>query len=128
MLMAPGPDREVREEAQRLAARAMLASEESVIANRTIALVITNEGYAFERLEENGWAPAEYSSPLGFRAWPNGLEARVQETGAAPGDTHIARFDAVGNATPATIVMSGAGARWRVEIEGTGEVGLTRVE
>jgi len=128
MLLAPGPDRDVRQEAERFAARALLASEESIIVNRTIALVVTHEGYGFERLENNGWSPAEHGSPLGFRAWPSNIEARVEESTAASDDPRVARFDAVGNVTPARVVMSGAGARWRVTIEGTGEVDVARAE
>jgi general secretion pathway protein H len=128
VMAAPGPDRKVRQEVERFAARAVLASEESIIANRTIALVVTHEGYGFERLEDNGWFPAEHRSPLGFRAWPNGLEARVEESTTAPSDPRVVRFDAVGNATPASIVMSGAGARWRVVVQGTGQVDVARAE
>ncbi len=128
VLLAPGPSRGIQTEAERFAARAVLASEESIIANRTMALVVTNEGYGFERLEQNGWFPAEYSSPLGFRPWPSNLEARVEETSAEPNDPRIARFNSIGAATPASVVISGAGARWRVTIQGTGEVNVARAE
>jgi hypothetical protein len=52
----------------------------------------------------------------------------VEESTAAPSDPRIVRFDAVGNATPASIVMGGAGARWRVVVQGTGQVDVARAE
>lgn len=128
VLLAPGPERAIRAEAERLAARVTLASEESVVVNRTTALVVTHEGYGFERLEQNGWTPAAQGSPLGFRAWPANVEARVELSGAEPDDVRVARFDALGGATPAEIVLSGAGARWRVAIDGQGEADVTRAD
>ena len=126
LLLAPGPDRKTRIEAERLAARAVMASEESIIVNRTTALVVTVEGYGFERLEENGWAPARVGSPLGFRPWPSFLDARVEESGGDAGDPRVVRFDPQGGSTPASVVLSGAGARWRVEIDGQGGVNVER--
>lgn len=128
ILLAPGPDRKTRDEAERLAARIVMASEESIVVNRTLALVVTHEGYGFERLEENGWAPAEPRSPLGFRAWPGELDVRVDQRLGDEDDPRIARFDAMGVATPASLVLSGAGARWRVVIDGEGEVDVARAD
>lgn len=128
LLLAPGPDRATREAAERLAARAIMAGDESIIVNRTMALVVTPEGYGFERLEDNGWAPAAFGSPLAFRDWPENVEARVEQTSAETGDARVARFDAFGGATPASIVISGSGARWRVRIDGQGEVHVAQAE
>lgn len=123
-LMAPGADSKVRDEAERLAARVVFASEESIIVNRPLSLVVTVEGYGFERLEETGWQPAEHGSPLGFRAWPSGIDVRVEAPDAAAGDARVARFDSIGGATPAALVLSGSGTRWRVAIDGDGEVDI----
>ncbi|MEZ5995735.1 MAG: GspH/FimT family pseudopilin [Hyphomonadaceae bacterium] len=128
ILLAPGPDWKTRQEAQRMAARAVMASEESIVVNRTTALVVTSDGYGFERLEENGWAPADARSPLGFRAWPEGLDVRVEQSASGEGDDRVARFDALGGATPARIVLAGAGARWRVAIDGQGGVNVERAD
>jgi general secretion pathway protein H len=125
MLVAPGPERKTREAADQLAARMLFAGEESIVANRAISLVVTDEGYGFERLEDNGWFAVEQASPLGFRAWPDDIEVRVEN---APDDPRVVRFDALGGATPASIVMSGAGARWRVTLDESGEVDVTLAE
>jgi general secretion pathway protein H len=128
MLAAPGPGREPRLEAERLAARMVMAGEESIVANRAMALVLTAEGYGFERLEPNGWAPAEHGSPLGFRAWSNEVDVRVESSEAAGEDTRVARFDTLGGASPVSVIISGSGARWRVTLDGQGEVNVARAE
>jgi type II secretion system protein H len=128
MLLAPGPDNRTRVEAERLAARIVLASEESVIANRPLSLVVNEEGYGFERLEDNGWFPAEANSPLGFRAWPPDMDVRVDQDDGAGADGRVARFDALGGATPVAVIISGFGARWRVAINAQGGVDVARAE
>ena len=125
VVLAPGPGRRTQTEAERLAARISFAAEESIVVNRTLALVVTNEGYGFERLEDNGWTPAEQSSPLGFRAWPSEIEARVDQVEGAD-DARVARFDAIGGATPVTVVLSGAGARWSVVVDAQGGVDVAQ--
>jgi type II secretion system protein H len=126
-LMAPSPSREARAQTERFAQRLALAADDSVLRNRPVALVVTNDGYGFERLERNGWAPVEPGSPLRFRAWPQGLSYRVE----APEDVRegrVARFDATGGASPARIVLAGGGVRWRIEIDGQGRTHVKRVD
>lgn len=125
MLLAPGPERKTREAADQLAARMLLASEESIVANRAMSLVLTGEGYGFERLEDNGWFAVEQATPLGFRAWPGEIDVSVVE---GPDDARVVRFDPLGGATRVAIVMSGAGARWRVSLNEAGEVDVARAE
>jgi type II secretion system protein H len=125
MLLAPGTDRHARLAAEQLAARIALASEESVIVNRSLSLIVTEEGYGFERLEDNGWFPAEQRSPLGFRAWDADLQVRVEP---AADDPRVARFDPLGGATATNIILDQAGARWRVRLNEAGEVDVQRVE
>jgi type II secretion system protein H len=126
-LMAPSPDREARTQTERFAQRLALASDESVMRNQTVALVMNDDGYGFERLSENGWAPVEPNSPLRFRAWPAGLSFRVEEPEAVK-DGRVARFDAMGGATPARILIAGGGVRWRVEIDGQGSAHVARTQ
>jgi general secretion pathway protein H len=131
LLAAPGPDRTTRDAAERLAARLAAASEESIVRNRPVALVVTNEGYGFARLEENGWVQIEAASPLTFRAWPEGVTYRVDSASTDSVQREagrVVRFDAMGGATPTRIVLSGAGARFRVEIDGQGAVHVAEQE
>lgn len=128
LLLAPGSDHKTRTEAERLAARVVAAGEESIVVNRPLALIITRDGYGFERLEERGWAPEAPNSPLGFRAWEDDIEARVEIAANGPDDVRVARFDALGGATPAMIVLDGGGARWRVSIDGQGDAHVARAD
>ena len=124
VLLAGGRAEPARAEAERLAARLMLAQEESVIVNRTLALNVTEEGYGFERFEDGRWVAAEHGSPLAFCPWPRELTAELE--GDAEG--RIAQFDALGEAEAANVVLSQNGARWRVSISAEGEVDVARAE
>jgi len=128
LLLAPGADNKTRTEAERMAARIAAASEESILVNRPMSLVATHEGYGFEKLESAGWAPAAPNSPLGFRVWPDNLDIRVEQSSAAEDDRRVVRFDTLGGATPASIILEGAGARWRVSVDGQGGAHVTRAE
>lgn len=128
VLLAPGPDAAIRREADQLAARIVLAGEESIVLNRTMSLVVTMDGYGFERLENAGWVAAEPNSPLGFRVWPQNVDVTVVETLAERGDARIARFDALGEATPVRLVIEGTSVRWGVAINEEGEVDVARAD
>lgn len=130
VLMAPGRDDVAREAADQLAARLMQASDESVLADKPIALVISNEGYGFMRLEENGWLRLQETGALSYRAWPRDAEGRVESSAFAQDeeDGRVAVFDPLGGATPARIVVTANGAAWRVAVDGVGDVDVARVE
>jgi type II secretion system protein H len=128
VLMAPPQDRETRALAERLAAHLTRASEESIIANRPVALVVTSEGYGFARLEENGWRPIETGSPLTFRAWPEGVAYSIEAHEAEHDTDRVVRFDPLGGATPARIVLARGGVRWSVAVDGQGESHVARIE
>lgn len=125
LLVMPQGNRTARQAAERLAAQMVLAGEESVIVNRPLSLVVTPEGYGFERLDETGWTPAAPNSALGFRVWPEGLEAQLPE---AVEEGRVARFDPLGGASAARIVLEHAGEAWRVDIAESGEVDVEQAE
>lgn len=128
LLAAPGGERKAQTEATRLAARIVAARDESVILNRPVALILRDNGYGFERLEHEGWAPAEPGSALAFRHWAEGVTAQVETTESEPGDQRVARFGPLGDATPVSIIVSGAGARQRVSLEPNGEIHVARMQ
>ncbi len=128
MLATSGRDHVARVEAERLAARMTLAGEEGVIANRTIALVVTSEGYGFERFEDGRWLAADLGSPLAFRAWPEGVVAQVEEAELDGEGGRVASFDALGAATPVAVVLSKNGVQWRAAVSPEGRVDVTRGE
>lgn len=129
LLMAPGGDRQTRSFAERFAAQAALAGQESIIRNRPVGLMITAEGFGYARLEAAGWQRIEGASALAFSPWPDHIAHRVED-GAYVDDPRedglAVRFDATGGATPARIAFSGDGARWVVEIDGQGRAHVSR--
>lgn len=122
MLLWPGENMTVRSAAEKLAARIAAAGDESVLTNRQIALVVTSEGYGFDRREPAGWRRLDETSPLAFQAWPAATGARVEKPAAGdqPGN-RIAILDPLGGATPMRIVI-GSAVKWAVEIDEKGAV------
>jgi general secretion pathway protein H len=131
VLSAPGPDRRAREAAEILAARLSHAGEESIIVNKPIAFFVTAKGYGFSELDERGWRIVERRSPLAFRAWPDGAEFRLEGMPAEQlqrEDGRAIRFDPVGEATPAHIVLTLSGARFDIVVDGQGRASVARHE
>lgn len=131
MLAAPGADTRLHGELDRLAARLKLASDQSVLLNREIALVAAAEGYHFERLEEDGWVRMNAQTPLGFRPWP-GRKAPLVEVPILPeaedGGRRVAEFDPLGGASAMRLMFGETGAAWRVAIDEAGEIRVDRAD
>lgn len=125
LLVMPGPDRSQREAARQMAARIAAAGDESIMINRRIALVVTPEGYGFERLESNGWVRIGDRNSLAFRAWPRGVSPAPPPVGS-PSAGRIATFDPVGGASPVRIVLGGEGSGWAVEVDSAGAIHVDR--
>jgi general secretion pathway protein H len=129
VLLSGAREQQARVEAERLAARIELAREESVIANRAMALSVTAEGYGFERYVDGRWVATEHGSPLSFRPWPREIEARVEQSEFGEEDEgRVARFDVLGGAGEASILLSRSGVGWRVRVSGEGQTDVTRAE
>lgn len=122
LLLWPGANMTVRATAEKLAARVSAAADESVLVNRQIALVVTADGYGFDRREPDGWRRIEGDSPLAFQAWPAQVDAEIEAPSATeqPGN-RIAILDPLGGATPMRLVIGG-GVKWTVEIDTEGAV------
>lgn len=129
MLAAPGADTRLHGDIDRLAARLKLASDQSVLMNREIALVAAAEGYHFERLEEDGWIRIDAPAPLGFQPWPGKTAPRVEVPEAVEQDSEgsrLAEFDPLGGASPMRLVFGEAGLAWRVAVDEAGEIHVDR--
>lgn len=122
LLLWPGESMTVRTTAEKLAARVAAAADESVLVNRRIALVVTDEGYGFDRREPDGWRRLGSESALDFQSWPasTGAQIEMPPTAKQPGG-RIAILDPLGGATPMRIVIGDA-VQWVVEIDAEGAV------
>lgn len=55
VLSMPGGERKLRGEAERFAARTSAARDEAIVGARPVALVVSDEGYYFERRDQGQW-------------------------------------------------------------------------
>lgn len=55
VLTLPGDERKLRGEAERFAARALAARDEAIVGARPISVVLSEQGYYFERRSEGQW-------------------------------------------------------------------------
>ena len=122
MVAAPGPDMRLRSDVERLAARLKLASDQSVLINRDIAIVATADGYHFEQLDEGGWRRIENIDPLGFHPWPGDLAPQVTDGG----EERLTEFDSIGGADPVTLTFGAPAPLWRVAVDDAGAIRVDR--
>lgn len=118
VLTIPGEERNVRSEADRLAARLAAARDVAVIEGRSVAVHFAPSGYGFERRIDGAWQPLP-GRAFEQRGWPNDVRF-VAGDGQA---TSRILFDHVGTSpTPQAVVLSGGDAREIVRVSATGEV------
>lgn len=110
VLAAPPGDTSLREEAERLGARASAAQEHAILSNRSVTLRLTETGYAFAVLRGGAWTEA--TSPAGGR-WEEGT--RVESDGRI-------MFEATGLAEPVMVVLTRDGERLGIDLTGDGGV------
>jgi len=55
VLTLPGDERKLRNEAERFAARTLAARDEAIVGARPVSLVVSEQGYYFERRSEGQW-------------------------------------------------------------------------
>jgi general secretion pathway protein H len=73
-----GEQRQLREEAQRLAALVALAGDEAVLKSQELMLAVEGNGYAFLVQDEEGeWLPVDESGSLRPRELPEGMHLSV---------------------------------------------------
>lgn len=78
VLNMPEPRSGAREDAQRLAARLALASQDSVISGAAVGVDISDTGFGFRRYGPGGWT--DFGAPGGAfepHAWSGGVSAAV---------------------------------------------------
>ena len=118
VLAMPDPRGDLRADAERFAARAHAAQDKAVIEARDIGLLVSSEGYGFERRERGVWRLIE-EKPFEQRHWAKGATALVGDVGQAR-----ALFDTTGSVEPLDVTLVRDGARVSVRIEADGSVNV----
>lgn len=129
VLAAPGEDARLRTGAERLGARLKLASDQSILINREIALVGGAEGYHFERREDGGWRRIDAPEALGFEPWPGKTPPSFEvpiEPGEEGDSQRLATFDPLGGATGMRLEFGAGVPSWSVSIDETGAIHVDR--
>jgi general secretion pathway protein H len=111
----PDPRPSVADESERFAARLQKAREEAILANQTVAVEVTGQGYDFSRFDGAEWS-ALNEGPFKTEIWAEGLTV-------SPIDPPLrVVFDPTGAAEPAELTLSRDSQSMRVAVDGAGEV------
>nr|WP_232455617.1 GspH/FimT family pseudopilin [Sphingomonas sp. KC8] len=115
VLMMPDPRGDLRQEAERFAARARAAQDMAVIEARETALWVSADGYGFEQRDRRGWHPLT-EKPFEARDWGGG-QAIVGNAGRAR-----VIFDTTGFSDPLDVTLVRDSSRVVVHIESDGTI------
>ena len=100
VLTLPGDERKLRSEAERFAARTLAARDEAIVGSRPVSLVVSEQGYYFERRSEGQWQPLP-GRGFDLTAWDDA-------TTVSTGRQRVV-FDSLGLASSAAAVRLGRG-------------------
>ncbi len=120
VLAMPDPRGDLRADAERFAARAHAAQDKAVIDARDIALLVSSEGYGFERRERGVWTLIT-EKPFDQRRWTKGATALVGDAGQAR-----SLFDPTGLVEPLDVTLVRDSSRVTVRIEADGTVHVAK--
>ncbi len=117
VLAIPDPGGRVRDEGERLAARALAVRDDAILGGRSTRIVVEAGGYSAERRTQGRWQPY-VGKGFGIVAFPAGVTAATAETGKV-----IVTFDTTGAvAEPAAIDLSKDAVVVRIDIPANGAV------
>ena len=120
VMTMPDPGGRVRDEGERLAARALAVRDDAILGGRSTRIVVEAGGYKAERRTQGRWQPY-VGKGFGTVAFPAGVTAATAETGRV-----IVTFDATGAvAEPAAIDLSKDAVSVRIDIPANGAVRVT---
>lgn len=83
LLNAPPSRPKVKDDAERFAARLILAMDEAIATGVAMRVSIDAKGYQFERLKAGEWTPLDETRVLGRRDFDRGSLAKVEIKDAA---------------------------------------------
>ncbi|TVV74231.1 type II secretion system minor pseudopilin GspH [Sphingomonas solaris] len=119
VLAMPDPRGDLRHDAERFAARARAAQDKAVIEASDIGLLVSSDGYGFERRDHGRWRLLT-EKPFEQRRWAQGATALVGEAGQAR-----ALFDPTGIVEPLDVTLVRDATRVRVRIGADGTIDVT---
>lgn len=111
-LAMPDPRGDLRQEAERLAARVRAAQDAAVIEARDMALWIGPSGYGFERREREGWRPV----------LDKAFRPQLWSEGTRPSRQARVRFDTTGQSEPLDLSLVREDARAAVHFSADGSI------
>ncbi|MCY1671267.1 GspH/FimT family pseudopilin [Novosphingobium sp. SL115] len=100
VLTLPGDERKLRAEAERFAARALAARDEAIVGARPVSLVVSEQGYYFERRIDGQWQ-ALPGKGFDLTPWAEGVTASAARQRVV--------FDSLGLASSEAAVRLGRG-------------------
>lgn len=112
VLNLPSGDDPWEAQARELASKFEIASQSAMIANQTIGIKISKEGYEVVRFVAGDWVKIEGQAfsgeiPISVALVQNGAEIDLKA--AAKVDVPVIRYDATGLATPFELTIDGFG-------------------
>ena len=115
------PDRGVRDEAERFAARVAALRDNAIVQSRSMAVTIRPSGYGFERRDNGAWVPLS-EAPFKSTDWQRGTS--VQMSGAR--QMRVA-FDSTGMpSSAANIIIKHDNVAVTLALAATGDVRVVR--
>jgi general secretion pathway protein H len=121
VLSLPGDAAQLRDQADRLAARIAAARDEAVLESRPMAVWLRPSGYGFEQRTEGSWQSAQGKS-FGQTAWIKGTAVTLSS-----GKEARIVFDTTGlPSAPADIALKRGEAEAVIKISAAGDVAVAR--
>lgn len=117
VLTVPDGRPRLADEAERLAARLVMAREEAVITNKSVDVAFTSRGYAFRKLVGGTWTPLAGASFEAI-AWPEGVTAEVETGDGREG----LRFSSDGAAGAGKVTLNAEARQVAVTVDEAGNV------
>ena len=135
--VANSSERRLEGAAERFSALVGHACEQSELRGREIGIAIAPDGYAFLRLDRDGWQPFAGDDALRTREWPQGTRVTLTREGRPQGLVHgdtqhapqLVCF-ASGELTPFALdlALGDSRAHYRVEAQGDPVPSMTRLD
>lgn len=116
VLAMPDPRGDLRRDAERFAARARAAQDKAIVEARDIGLLVSAQGYGFERRDRGVWRLLT-ERPFEQQRWTGGATAIVGEAGQAR-----ALFDPTGLVEPMEVTLVRDGTQMHVAIGADGTI------